>query len=135
MEKTNEYMQAEAQAITATRTAMEAMQQVQTPKPTQQAPQQAPIASDPMQDAMDSYNQDLRDNYDFQPDRRSIDPRDNETRSSTTETKPTAADAQAEVQSAKGATSGTGNTEQSKTQSKIITWDNIQPNQNVVLPR
>lgn len=105
MEKTNEYMQAEAQAITATRTAMEAMQQVQTPKPTQQAPQQAPIASDPMQDAMDSYNQDLRDNYDFQPDRRSIDPRDNETRSSTTETKPTAADAQAEVQSAKGATS------------------------------
>ena len=105
MEKTNEYMQAEAQAITATRTAMEAMQQVQTPQPTQQAPQQAPIASDPMQDAMDSYNQDLRDNYDFQPDRRSIDPRDNETRSSTTETKPTAADAQAEVQSAKGATS------------------------------
>lgn len=39
MEKTNEYMQAEAQAITATRKAMEAMQQVQTPKPTQQAPQ------------------------------------------------------------------------------------------------
>lgn len=105
MEKTNEYMQAEAQAITATRTAMEAMQQVQTPQPTQQAPQQAPIASDPMQDAMDSYNQDLRDNYDFQPDRRSIDPRDTKTRSSTTETKPTAADAQAEVQSAKGATS------------------------------
>ena len=72
--------------------------------------EQAPITSDPMQDAMDSYNQDLRDNYDFQPERKVTDPRNNETRSSTTGINATAAASQAEVQPISGQATGTVDT-------------------------
>ena len=106
------YINTEAKAITATRTAMEEMQKVQTPSQVEQAPQSTPNASvDPMQDAMDSYNQDLRDNYDYQPERKATDPRSNETRPSTTETKSAEATVQPEVQPTAGTASGTVNTE------------------------
>lgn len=124
--KTNEYMQAEAKAITATRIAMEQLDVLNNPNgsvvrpskvatqdfsQTQELPtQQAPITSDPMQDAMDSYNQDLRDNYDFQPERKVTDPRSNETRPSTTGTNATAAASQAEVQPISGQATGTVDT-------------------------
>ena len=86
--KTNEYMQAEAQAITATRIAMEHMSNVRnntngtvtqpsnvaTPSTPQTQETQAQPSSN-IQDALDSYSQDLRDNYDFQPQRRVEDPR------------------------------------------------------------
>lgn len=105
------YMNTEAEAITATRTAMEAMQQAQTPTQTQEATQQAPIASaDPMQDAMDSYNQDMRDNYDFQPERKTVDPRNNETRSSSNPVESGTPSIQAEVQPTSGQTTGTVDT-------------------------
>ena len=96
------YLNTEATAITATRTAMEAMQQVQTPTQQVQAPQQAPMD---FNDAMDSYNQENREDYDYQPDRRSVDPRDNETRPSTKAAKPATTDAQAAAQPTKGTTS------------------------------
>ena len=103
------YLNAEAQAITATRTAMEAMQQVQTPNQTQEAPQQAPMD---FNDAMDSYNQDMRDDYDFEPQRKAIDPRDNEARSSSAGTTPTATNAQPKVQPTSGQAAGTTDTKQ-----------------------
>lgn len=96
------YMNTEATAITATRTAMEAMQQAQTPTQTQQAPEQAPMDFD---SAMDSYNQDARDDYDFQPQQRSEDPRDTQTRPSTPTAAAATTAAQAEVQPTKGTTS------------------------------
>lgn len=148
---TNKYMQAEAKAITATRIAMAQLDVLNNPNgsvvrssnvaaqstsqtqevPTQQA---TPTATD-FQSAMDELNSLERANYDFQPQRRVEDPRNIEARPSVTGTLPTTGTAQTEVQPTVGETSGTGNTEQSKTQSKIITWDNIQPNQNVVLYR
>lgn len=72
MVKTNEYMQAEAQAITATRNAMEQMQGATGQTLPQQAQPEQPLSFD---DAMDAYNQENRANYDFQPERRIEDPR------------------------------------------------------------
>lgn len=115
------YMNTEAKAVTATRTAMEEMQKVQTPTQVEQAPQQAPIASnDPMQDAMDSYNQDMRDNYEFQPERKVVDPRNNEARSSTTTATPTKTSTRTEVQPTAGKTSGTVDTKQPSVQSEEV---------------
>ncbi|QFR59701.1 virion associated RNA polymerase [Acinetobacter phage VB_ApiP_XC38] len=74
MVKTNEYMQAEAQAITATRNAMEQMQSATGQTLPQQVQPEQPLSFD---DAMDSYNLDARANYDFQPERRIEDPRTN----------------------------------------------------------
>lgn len=149
--KTNEYMQAEAKAITATRIAMEQLDVLNNPNgsvvrpskvatqdfsQTQEVPtQQATSTTTDFQSAMDELNSLERANYDFQPQRRVEDPRNIEARPSVTGTLPTTGTAQTEVQPTVGETSGTGNTEQSKAQSKIITWDNIQPNQNVVLYR
>lgn len=96
------YMNTEATAITATRTAMEAMQQAQTPTQTQQAPEQSPMDFD---SAMDSYNQEARDENDFQPQQRIEDPRDTQTRPSTPTAAAATTDAQAEVQPTKGTTS------------------------------
>ena len=96
------YMNTEATAITATRTAMEAMQQAQTPTQTQQAPEQSPMDFD---SAMDSYNQEARDENDFQPKQRIEDPRDTQTRPSTPTAAAATTDAQAEVQPTKGTTS------------------------------
>ena len=130
MEKTNEYMQAEAKAVTATRTAMEAMLNTNTntntpnAEVTQASPmatqdntqvqevptQQGAVESDPMQGALDSYNQDARDNYDFQPERKVTDPRNNATQSSTTATAPRETNAQTEVQPTSGTSAGTVNT-------------------------
>ena len=113
------YMNTEAKAITATRTAMEEMQKAQTPIQGVQAQQEAPTASvDPMQDAMDSYSQDMRDNYEFQPERKTDDPRSNDTRSSTAETQPTEAGVQPEVQPTAGETSGAVDTKQPTVQTK-----------------
>lgn len=84
MEKTNEYMQAEAQAIVSTRAAMQAMQQL---NPTQQQPRQSAVIPqaveamdftadiDPFQAALDGYNQDMRSANEWQPNARSVDPR------------------------------------------------------------
>lgn len=102
------YMNTEATAITATRTAMEAMQQVQTPTQATQQQQEAPMDFD---SAMDSYNQDMRENYDFQPERKVDDPRSNETRSSTAEAPSTEATVQPESQPTSGKDSGTTTTE------------------------
>ena len=138
MEKTNEYMQAEAKAITATRTAMEAMLNANTNTSTpsaevtqassvatqdntqvQEVPtQQVAVESDPMQDALDSYNQEARENYDFQPERKVTDPRNNETRSSTTATAPRETNAQTEVQPTSGTSAGTIVTGQSTVQTQ-----------------
>lgn len=96
------YMNTEATAITATRTAMEAMQQAQTPTQTKQAPEQSPMDFD---SAMDSYNQEARDENDFQPQQRIEDPRDTQTRPSTPTAAAATTDAQAEVQPTKGTTS------------------------------
>lgn len=74
MVKTNEYMQAEAKAITATRNAMEQMQSATGQTLPQQVQPEQPLSFD---DAMDSYNLDARANYDFQPERRIEDPRTN----------------------------------------------------------
>lgn len=86
MEKTNEYMQAEAQAIVSTRAAMQAMQQL---NPTKQQPRQSAITPqaiepmdfsaevDPFQAALDGYNQDMRSTNEWQPNTRSTDPRPN----------------------------------------------------------
>lgn len=116
MERTNEYMQAEAQAITATRTAMEAMQQVQTPTQQPQAQQQAPMDFNA---AMDSYNQSNRDAYDFQPDRRSEDPRSTQARPSTTGTAPTATATQAEVQPTRTTTTKAVDTKQPSVKQEV----------------
>ena len=84
MVKTNEYMQAEAAAITATKAAMQAMTQLSTPnQATQQqaAPTFNPTqpmdftSDDPFQAALDGYNQDMRSTNEWQPNSRSIDPR------------------------------------------------------------
>ena len=84
MEKTNEYMQAEAQAIVSTRAAMQAMQQL---NPTQQQPRQSAVIPqaveamdftaeiDPFQAVLDGYNQDMRSANEWQPNARSVDPR------------------------------------------------------------
>lgn len=116
------YMNTEASAITATRAAMEAMINVNTntPKasvsqPSSEAVQEVPTQQDvgtpdPMQDALDSYNQEARDNYDFQPDRRSVDPRDNETRPSTAGVKPTETATRTEVQPNSGSTPASSQT-------------------------
>ena len=101
------YMNTEATAITATRTAMEAMQQSQTPVQTETQQQEAPMD---FNDAMDSYNQDMRDNYDFQPERKVTDPRNNETRSSTDTVAPGKTDAQPEVQPTSGKANGKSDT-------------------------
>lgn len=153
MEKTNEYMQAEAKAVTATRTAMEAMLNANTntstpsaevtqvsPEATQdntqvrEVPtQQGAVESDPMQDALDSYNQEARDNYDFQPERRIDDPRNNETRSSTTATAPRETNAQTEVQPTSGTRAGTVNTKlpESSTQDYELVFDENGVGRNV----
>lgn len=158
------YINTEASAITATRAAMEAMINVNTntPKesvsqPSSEAVQEVPTQQDvgtpdPMQGALDSYNQEARDNYDFQPDRRSVDPRDNETRPSTAGVKPTETATRTEVQPNSGSTpassqtSGTAKADEgvasTQAQSKrkedkpeLVTWDNVQPNQEVTLYR
>lgn len=95
MVKTNEYMQAEAKAITATRNAMEQMQSATGQTLPQQVQPEQPLSFD---DAMDSYNLDARANYDFQPERKTVDPRNNETRSSSNKAKPAETNAQPEVQ-------------------------------------
>lgn len=84
MVKTNEYMQAEAAAITATKAAMQAMTKISSPNQGSQQ-QAAPTfnpaqpmdftSDDPFQAALDGYNQDMRSTNEWQPNSRSIDPR------------------------------------------------------------
>lgn len=122
------YMQAEAQAITATRTAMEAMRDANTNTPNAgitepstvsapsnpQAPetltQQGTVESDPMQSALDDLNQNARDNYDWQSDRRSEDPRSSGTPITSNPVGQTEASVPAEVQPASRAESNTAPT-------------------------
>ena len=140
MVKTNEYMQAEAQAITATRNAMEQMQGATGQTLPQQVQPEQPLSFD---DAMDSYNLDARANYDFQPERKTVDPRNNETRSSSNPIASETTSTQAEVQPTLGQSAGNAvqqpieQTEESTISSKdkIVTWDTIQPNQQVTLYR
>lgn len=81
MEKTNQYLQAEATAIVATHKAMQAMVSTVAPTATEQAPMaQSDLFTDPnsitdFDAALDSYNQDLRANNEWQPNQRSEDPR------------------------------------------------------------
>lgn len=95
MVKTNEYMQAEAQAITATRNAMEQMQSATGQTLPQQVQPEQPLSFD---DAMDSYNLDNRANYDFQPERRIEDPRGTTVLEETTNPSITEASIPSEVQ-------------------------------------
>ena len=124
------YMNTEATAITATRTAMEAMQQSQTPIQTETQQQEAPMD---FSAAMDSYNQDMRDNYDFQPERKVTDPRNNETRSSTTEPAPRETNAQTEIQPTSGTSAGTVDTKlpESNSQDYDLVFDENGVGRNV----
>lgn len=130
--KLNDYMVAEANAISATRNAMEHMDvlnnpdgsvlrtsDVATQNPTQ--PQEVPTQQGTdFQDAMDSYNQDMRADYDFQPERKVIDPRNNEARSSLEGTTPSTPSTLSEVQPTDGATSGTTDTQQPTAKSGTV---------------
>ncbi|WAW11592.1 DNA-dependent RNA polymerase [Acinetobacter phage nACB1] len=86
--KTSEYMQAEAQAITATRNAMEQLDVLNNPngsvvRPSNVATQSTPETQEvptqqatDFQAAIDELNSLERDNYDYQPQRRVEDPRE-----------------------------------------------------------
>ena len=118
--KISEYMDAEATAITATKNVMEQLAVINTPVQTNAPNNQVPVSSDPLQDAMDAYNQDMRDNYVFQPERKTIDPRNNETRSSIAETPTAETGIQSEIQPEAGTVSGATNTEQSAAQTNEV---------------
>lgn len=161
MEKTNEYMQAEAQAIVSTRAAMQAMQQL---NPIQQQPRQSAVIPqaveamdftaeiDPFQAALDGYNQDMRSANEWQPNARSVDPRSTgvleeavnpaagETRIPA-EVQPTSGSAPTANQSTGTPTAvediapTQSQTIPKKDRSDLVTWDNVQPNQDVTLYR
>lgn len=120
--KMNEYMQAEAQAITATQNAMLEMSKLQ--EPTSQ-PSVAPTAPMSFDDAMDSFNQEARDNYDFQSARRVEDPRNTQTRPGTTTATPGTGTTQAEVQPAQEGTPTTTNTEQRSVEGEVAQAERV----------
>ena len=122
--KTNEYMQAEAAAIVATRAAMQAMTQISNPNQgTQQqsSPQASAVqpmdftSDDPFQAAMDSYNQDMRDTNEWKPNSRSTDPRSNQVLGEAANTSAGETRIPTKAQPASGQSASTTDTEQRNT--------------------
>jgi hypothetical protein len=120
--KLNDYMQAEAKAITATRTAMEQLNGLANPNSqisrasnvstqgnsqVQQVQAQPTVATaNDFQSALDDLNAQDRANYDFQPQRRIEDPRTDTTSASTNGVRPTEASIPTGTQSTVGTESG-----------------------------
>lgn len=108
--KMMDYLTTESTSITATRMAMEAMHEYQakpvnTSVPTnteptidQEQPLDNPSTFTDFDAAMEDYNQSMRDDYDFQPERKVVDPRSTSTRSSSAAVEPTTPSTQTEVQ-------------------------------------
>lgn len=117
--KMMDYLTTESTSITATRMAMEAMQEYQakpvdTAMPTnteptfeQEQPLDNPSTFTDFDAAMEDYNQSMRDDYDFQPERKVVDPRSSTTRSSSAAVEPTTPSTQTEVQPATSQTTET----------------------------
>lgn len=136
------YMNTEAKAVTATRTAMEAMYENQngpintyTPETTEfetsnvatqdstqlsEAPTQPTTTQPSIEDALDSYNQDMRDSNEWEPNRRAVDPRSTEVRPSVAEVTPTAAATQTEVQPTRTRNAEAVDTKQPSNQSEVV---------------